>query len=297
VKLLEPAPVAAVRPIWTEPRDLLKQKPVGDELFRTYRSLYSYDQTSLDATVESVDRTNPHWVVERISMDAAYGGERLIAYLYLPKRGKPPFQTVVYFPGSGAIRSQRVGDSPGSSVEFIIRGGRALLFPVYKSTFERQDGLLDTTQSPTAHYRDHLVAWYRDMARAVDYAVTRKDVEATRLAYYGLSWGGRLGAPMVALEPRFKAAVFASGGLNFQHVFPEADPLNFAPRVTIPVLMINGSYDHVFPLETSATPLFRALGTPAAHKRHAIFPTGHAPPRAETIRETLDWLDRYLGPV
>ena len=36
----------------------------------------------------------------------------------------------------------------------------------------------------------------------------------------------------------------------------------------------------------------------AEHKRHVIFEgAGHVPPRIEVIRETLNWLDRYLGPV
>jgi hypothetical protein len=43
--------------------------------------------------------------------------------------------------------------------------------------------------------------------------------------------------------------------------------------------------------------MFRFLGTPAADKRHVLLDSGHVPPRLETIKESLDWLDRYLGPV
>ncbi len=52
-----------------------------------------------------------------------------------------------------------------------------------------------------------------------------------------------------------------------------------------------------FRLKPLKTPMFRLLGTPKEHKRHAIFETGHVIPRNELIKETLDWLDRYLGPV
>jgi hypothetical protein len=52
-----------------------------------------------------------------------------------------------------------------------------------------------------------------------------------------------------------------------------------------------------FPVETSQLPLFRLLGTPEKDKRHVIYETGHAVPRKEFIREGLDWLDKYLGPV
>jgi hypothetical protein len=47
----------------------------------------------------------------------------------------------------------------------------------------------------------------------------------------------------------------------------------------------------------SQIPLFRSLGTPAKDKRTAVFDAGHIVPRNEMIKETLDWLDRYLGPV
>jgi fermentation-respiration switch protein FrsA (DUF1100 family) len=59
--------------------------------------------------------------------------------------------------------------------------------------------------------------------------------------------------------------------------------------------MFSGELDTAFPLETSAKPFFRLLGTP--DKKHLIAPGGHFVPRAMLIREMLDWLDRYLGPV
>jgi dipeptidyl aminopeptidase/acylaminoacyl peptidase len=82
-------------------------------------------------------------------------------------------------------------------------------------------------------------------------------------------------------------------------VNPAYDPINFAPRVKIPLLIINGKYDHLFPYETSQLPLLEHLGTPPADLKHVVLETGHSPYgfRNEIIRETLDWLDRYLGPV
>jgi hypothetical protein len=43
--------------------------------------------------------------------------------------------------------------------------------------------------------------------------------------------------------------------------------------------------------------MFQLLGTPDENKRHVIAEGGHDVPRQLLIRETLDWLDRYLGPV
>lgn len=40
--------------------------------------------------------------------------------------------------------------------------------------------------------------------------------------------------------------------------------MNFASRVKVPVLMINGRYDFEIPLETCQQPLFRWLGGAAS---------------------------------
>lgn len=42
--------------------------------------------------------------------------------------------------------------------------------------------------------------------------------------------------------------------------------------------------------------MFERLGT--SEKRHRVFESGHVPrERYEWIKEALDWLDKYLGPV
>ena len=50
-----------------------------------------------------------------------------------------------------------------------------------------------------------------------------------------------------------------------------------------------------FPVEQSQEPMFRLLGTPAADKRHGLYDGGHVFPFSRMIKDTLDWLDKYLG--
>jgi dienelactone hydrolase len=294
VKLAAPPPPAALARIEPATRDYSKEKPASDESFRAYKGLYAYDRGELNARVEETETTED-WTREKVSFNAAYGGERVIAHLYLPKNGTPPYQTVVYFPGSGAIHADKFTLS--QYADFIPKSGRALMAPIYKSTFERRDDLRSDYPEPTAFWRDHNVAWSKDVGRSIDYLETRKDIDRGSLAYLGLSWGSAVAPIVLAVENRFKTAVLESGGLEFQRALPEADQINFVTRVRIPVLMLNGRYDHFFPVESSQLPLFRLLGTPAKDKKHVIYETGHAPPRKEFIRESLDWLDKYLGPV
>ena len=291
---------AAGAPITVQLRNYGSEKPVSDQLFRAYKNQYSYDKTPLNAKVESVQQTED-WRQEKVSFDAAYGGERVTAYLFLPKGASPPFQVVVYFPGADAahLRSSAKGlPKYLPDFDFIIKSGRAVLFPIYKGTFERGGGPKPIYWPNTSStYRDNVIFWSKDLSRSIDYLETRQDINPNELAYEGDSWGAAMGALLPAVETRFKALILLSPGFFLQERLPEVDQLNFAPHVKAPVLMLNGRYDFLWPPRISQEPMFRLLGTPPEHKRRVVYDTGHDVPRTEMIKESLNWLDKYLGPV
>jgi formylglycine-generating enzyme required for sulfatase activity/dienelactone hydrolase/predicted Ser/Thr protein kinase len=283
---------AAIERTW---RDYSREKPVDDATFRLYASLYQYDRTPLEPTVETLESGSPYWSEEKVTFNAAYGGERVIGYLFLPLNAKPPFQTVVFFPGSGAETRPSHEGLEQQYVDFVIRSGRALLLPIYKGTYERR--LRERPPEESRALRDLQIQCYQDLGRSVDYLMTRGDVDAGKLAYYGFSLGASLGVMYTAVDKRFKASILFAGGFDSDTPLPEVDQINFATRVTTPTLMLNGRDDFRFPLEESQKPLFRLLGTPPEHKRHLLIRGGHVPPRLEIIKGVLDWLDLYLGPV
>ena len=141
-----------------------------------------------------------------------------------------------------------------------------------------------------------MIAWAKDIKRTVDYLHTRSDVHHDRLAYFGYSWGAGLAPINLAVEPRFKTALVLLGGFYVQASRPEVEAINFAPHVTLPLLMLNGHFDFFYPEDTTQIPMFRLFGTPDANKRRVAYDTGHNIPRPDMIRESLDWLDKYLGP-
>lgn len=278
-------------------REYATETPAGDEAFAIYRRMYDYDRRPLNAAVELADTTD-HWIRERVTFDAAYGGERMLAHVFLPRNAEPPYQTVFYYPGSIGFHGGSSEPPPDVGViDFIVRSGRAVIRPVLKSTYERPGARGHDQPDPSVEYRDYVIMWAKDMRRSIDYAEEHPALDADRLAYYGVSWGGRMGGLMVPIEPRFDAAVLYVAGLKFQRSLPEADPFNFLPRFTAPVLMLNGRHDNFFPLATSQKPMFEALAAPPEHKRHVVYEGGHYVPRAQLVSETLDWLDRYLGAV
>ena len=280
-----------------EERDFRKEKPVSDQVFAAYRTLYQYDRGELASRVDGTDDSSPEWRVERVSFNAAYGRERVPALLYLPKQGKPPFQTVVYFPGSGVISQRSSAQINARIFEWVVKSGRALVHPIYKSTFERGDEIVDDYPRQTNAFREHVIDWTKDVRRTVDYLESRPDVDHGRVAFIGNSWGSAMAPIYLAMEPRFKAAVLIVGGFYVQRATPEVEAINFAPRVKVPTLMLNGRFDFFLPEETTQIPMFDLLGVPADQKRRVVYDTGHNIPRPDLIRESLDWLDRYLGPV
>ena len=262
--------------------------PVRDDIFEVYRRHHAYDRTPLNVVLEATENAEL-WTKLTVGFDAAYGGERVRAYLFLPRTGAAPYQAVVFFPAGDAFNLGSSRDMGLGAAELIVRSGRAFLYPVYKATFERS---VETSGENSD--RDLYVAWSRDLGRALDFLETRPDIDRDRFAFYGISSGADAGVMLTALEPRLKASVLQGTGL-WSAAAPEIDPRNYAPRVRVPTLMLNGRYDFLMPFESSQRPLFDALGT--AQKEHEVLQTGHAMPTGDVQRAILAWLDRYLGPV
>ena len=276
-------------------RDYQTETPPSDEVFTAYRQQFAYDPTPLDARVDQVTE-HEFWRREKTSFNATYGKERVPAYLYTPKQGTPPYPLVLYWPGSGVLQ-QRSSDAWGTSqIDFVLKSGRAVLAPVYYGAFERSTGRVTSWPEHSRSYIDWVMKQVSDGRRALDYAQTRSDLRSDRIAYYGSSWGSRMGSLMLALDPRLTVAVFHAGGLSPGTAPPEVDAFTFAPRVRVPVLMVNGDADYIYAVETSQKPLFRTLGTPETQKRHVVLPGGHGilgERRTQVIREILDWLDKH----
>lgn len=292
-------PEAAFAPIERRTRDLCAFTPVSDEVFRSYIAMwYDYDQTELHAKVESVDEELQYCRRERITFDAAYPNERVIAYLHLPLMSRPPYQVVVWYPGEGARSSPWDDTAYTNELLCLIQSGRAVVVPFYKGTYERR---LEMGIYPPEGIRSRnlYVQRSQDLRRTVDYLETRDDIDTERIAYVGLGWGAEMGPVMIAAEPRLRAGVLLLGGICACTRHPASDPANFAGRVTIPMLMLNTRADSIVPYETAQRPLFDLLGTPAPNKKHVLFPGAHSVPREyrkQYHREIVEWLDTHLGP-
>jgi len=277
-------------------RDYSKEQPVNDAAFAGFARQFIYDKTPLGAALQKTLITDA-WKVELVSIDAGYSNERMVLHVFLPINYSGPLQPVVFFPGSGGIHEDTFDSSVVSRrLLFVIKSGRALIFPIYKGTYERRDDLKSDVGDMSVRYKDHVIMWVKEYSRTIDYLETRKDMQADKVAYLGISWGGYMGGIIPAIEKRIKVVVLNVGGMVMDKSLPEVDQINYLPRVRQPVLMLNGTYDMYFPVETSQKPMFRFLGTADNQKKMIVYASGHVVPQTDFIKETLAWLDTYLGP-
>jgi len=277
-------------------QDLSRISTLPDAVFSAMRAprLYDHDQP-LVATVDSSRALDFGVIEEWVSVDTPYG-QRLPLRLHIPVDVEPPLQAVVFFPGGNVLRSLELGPP---ALDFIPASGRVLVEPIYEGTFQRNDGLTMQRFGAPSTRTQMVTHWIQDLGRVMDYLEARTDIDGSKVAYAGLSFGASLSPYVLAYEDRFAVAVLYSGGVSKQASQVEIDAqVGLAQRLRMPLLMLGGRHDFSNPAGQQEA-LFRAYGTPAADKRILIIDEGgHWPlPRNEVIRETADFLDRYLGPV
>jgi dienelactone hydrolase len=137
------------------------------------------------------------------------------------------------------------------------------------------------------------------MSRSLDYLETRRDIDMKKVGYIGYSMGSEVAPMLLSMEKRFAAAALLSGGFTpLLGKLPEVNAPNFLPRVSAPVLMVNGKYDSILPVATAPEPFFLQLGTAPAEKHRIVVDSGHTVMTPETqntvVRAVLDWFEKYL---
>jgi hypothetical protein len=281
-------------------RDYNLEKPVDHKTYQLFLHDFEYKKTALEEEVQSVDFGDADFTCQKIFMNSTYNDERLCLYLFLPTNDKDPFQTIYYFPSAWA---QELDDFESNfelvrfEFDFYLKSGRAVAYPIFPGMYGR-DAIGNNLLTGPAKRKANIIAIVKDIQRHLDYLNSRDDIRNNEIGYYGFSLGSLAGPIPCAVENRFKAAVWNVGGLGFVRSFPETDPFNYLPRVLIPVLMLNGRHDHVFPLDESPKLMLDYLGTPEEHKKMILYDVGHqGPPRNELIKESLNWFGTYLGPL
>lgn len=156
-------------------------------------------------------------------------GLHMPVFILLPKKGSPPFRTVIAPHGHGGGGKAAVVGMPGPAYAAAIehynygyglafcRAGFAVLCPDARGFGERQEDLAKANPLVSScAFINHMAIplgqtvtgmWVWDLMRLIDYAQTRSDLNTTRLGCAGLSGGGLQTLWTAALDERITAAI------------------------------------------------------------------------------------------
>ena len=266
------------------------------------RKLFSYDVNAplnLQKTVEA----NPNGIeVSAISYDSPDGG-RVTGLLFDPLARSGSRPGIVLMHGAPGNARQMIGQG----VTLAMHGAVVI---VIDAPFARRSG---TWRQFSVQDRDEQIQLMKDLQRAVDVLRARPNVDAARIAYLGVSYGGAMGAQFVGTERRLKAAVLevADGGLVSHETSPgepglaslscaarvawframiPIEPIRFIPYATMPLLLQNGKMDQLVPI-ADAEALHRAAPEP---KTIRWYDAGHAL-GALALVDRHQWLNTLIG--
>ena len=114
-----------------------------------------------------------------------------------------------------------------------------------------------------------MIMWVKDVSRAIDYVETRSELDHSKVAYYGLSWGSVSGWNCSGRGTTNQGMRFRRRWTRLScNRFPKSMPLTLLSRVKQPVLMLNGRYDFFFPVESTQEPFYHLLGSKKDQKKH-----------------------------
>ena len=280
-------------------RDFIKTEDVTDDVFKYYLSQYDYEYSDKNITTQNIDTLSNGIVIEKYEMPAGYGDgiEILSGYVFYDKNIKEKYKPIIYFPGSNALHTPKdinMIEGFPSRVLYLLKEGYAVIHPIYKSTYSRQDNQRSDYGDMSDQYKDHVIMWGKDYKKSIDYIFTRNDFDSNKLSYHGVSWGGFMANILLPIDKRVKSAVLLVAGLEFQKCKKEVDAHYYTRRIRIPTIMLNGKFDQYFPYETSQIPMYKLIDVDEENKKHFIYESGHYVPRNELIKQHLDWLERYL---
>jgi len=274
-------------------------KPFTDSEFNFYSKNFEVGKNELNTQVIYIDESHPVWDKERVQIDVGYGNEKMDILIFKPKNSNfEKVDSVILYPGANYYRTPPEIDevNPGEyGLDFIIKSGRALIWPAYKGSMNRISDMnisFPRTQDHMRSFRQLLSNWTVDTSRTIDFLENREEFNSENIYYIGMSYGGIYTTHVLLFEKRFKAAVLYVGGTSTS-IPPMSDGKNHFPRITLPVLMLNGRQDYLVP-ETAPKAMIASIGTPEEDKNLIFYDSGHWPlPRNQMIKETLFWLDKY----
>jgi dienelactone hydrolase len=266
---------------------------------------FAYDRaTAYDPVLQQIG-TEPGVTIYALSFISPRGTGRATGRLFVPE-GAGPFAGLLLQHGLPGNAQQMTGQG-------VVLARHGAVVVALDAPFARRGGSpVSFTETDSAEQ----VQLMTDLQRAVDLLVARPDVDAGRLGYMGISYGGAMGALFVGIERRLRTGILVvgDGGLVTHFTGPEdgggplallpcaerrrwlesmipIEPIKyvgFAPPT--PLLLQSGSQDNLVP-PPDAVRLHAAVRDPRTIR---WYNAGHGL-TAEAARDRHLWLQQWLG--
>lgn len=214
--------------------------------------------TAHDAPLDSTEKlitTTDDYSLFRVEFNGIKAGSRVPANLYVPRKSqfKAPYPAVLLQYGTGGNKNTNYIVAIG---QIAVARGMAVI------TIDAPDrGERKGKEAPKMNFFDmRFFQYLGDYSRAIDYLSARSDVDKSRIAYVGISWGAITGVTFSAHDPRIKVVASLVGGGNFAGLIPGGAPEDLiaktkafdpyyhialiAPR---PLLLVNVTHDQLVP--------------------------------------------------
>ena len=200
--------------------------------------------------------------------------DRVPGFLYLPKKGEGSKRpTVLLQYGSGGNKKTNYIVAIGQ--QFASHGFVVLTIDAPGKGERKTDDKKRSDWLFSNEGREVFLQYCGDYSRAVDYLVSRPEVDRERIGYVGISWGAITGVTYVAHDARIKAMGSIVGGGGFLGLAgslagkpPDERPGNTIPIDPVhhvgliaprPLLLLNVTKDQLVPRQF-AEALHRAAG-------------------------------------
>ena len=243
--------------------------------------------------------------IHALSFLSPRGTDRATGRLFVPE-GAGPFAGILLMHGMP-------GNAEGMTNYAALLARHGAVVVALDAPFARRGG--DEVRFSPADSAEQ-VQLMTDLQRAVDLLVARPDVDASRLGYVGISYGGAMGALFVGIERRLRTGILvvADGGLVSHFTGPEdggspfpgltcterrrwlesmiaIEPIKYVGFASpTPLLLQSGRQDNLVP-PRDAERLHAAARDP---KTVQWYDAGHGLP-IQASRDRMVWMQEHLG--
>lgn len=278
--------------------DALARAPLGLEALGAVLAVFDYDaQVPLDARV--LERQEVEGSVREKFVFTGVRGDRVPGYLAIPTNGEGPFPVILLL-HAGAFSKELwwMGESYGGRglTRELLASGFAVVALDAQYHGERSANIdylslrsIYFELEWLSRYRDLLFESIGDYRRLLDYlSSSRPQLDPERIGAAGHSMGGIMSLGLAAADARVRTVVAAVAALAESWLYP-ISPLNLAPAIGVPVLLMAGSSDPLIAMQDSQA-LHAALPGP---KDLVVYEAGHVLP-AESNAVAVEWLARHI---